>query len=325
MHESRSMTARACRALAVATGTAVVACFSFTGRAVAQLQTLDPPPPPPPVATAPKNPYQQRTPVNCWYEANRGGNVVPAAGQPPSVESSFARLAQDFGSPTAPTNPQQFVDIANLIFSLRDAPPPDLCSNPAVQIPGPAPLDPAPILAAAVSSGCIRVADNGGAASPATSYKTRATFQCALMVAGRSWGITGLMDVDTQTAYSVNFLNLLIETPAGGGSSAMAYRMLAGNYATNGLVHDARSWTLQSVGLTDEARVAAGMGGDGRVWRWNTSFTQWPDQCPWPQAAQIARRADIVVNGTASTYFRVRITTRGGTRRQCRYRYEWLP
>lgn len=300
--------------------------FALVGVASAEYQTIQTTDPAA-QAVSPTG-LQRNSAAACAVQRSRYGlAMIPAAGQPPPVEGRFNELALPFGSASAPTQPQQFVNIANLIFSLRDAPPPDLCSNPPVRLPGPAPLDPAPVLAAALVANCISVANNSGRGNPA-GFKTIARFNCALMLGGRSWGVTGTIAVDTQTAYSVQFNNFLIETPSGASSSqAEAYRFLSGNYANSGNANNKLSWTLQSVGLTDEARVPASpaWGGDGRVWRWNTSFTQWPATCNWPNQSKIARRADIVVNGTPSTYFNLLITTAIAADGGCRSNYQWMP
>lgn len=303
--------------------------FCVQQDAVAQLQTLPLPAPPAKPVTVPPGSDKIVCAVSRLYPT-----LHPYPTQPPAVELRFWSLAHPFHSGgqaltaenTAPLEPQRYADIALAVFSLRDAPPPDRCSNPPAQIPNPVPIDPAPIMSAAVAAdralralghpACINV--TSPPAGTALLAFAEADFNCeGLAVNGRVWSVRGTMQVNTLTTFSAHFIRpLTLET-------ASAYRSLSGNYSTNGTSTDVDSWALFSAGgLTDEGRETdPAMGGDGRTWTWTTTFANWPvpGKCPW-QKGEIKRKAEVSgVGALRTTHYDLNITVAAA----CRSIYSW--
>ena len=192
-------------------------------------------------------------------------------------------------------------------------------------MPGPVPIDPVPLLDAAATANCISITDWMGLPLQTNGQKSLATFDCDVTVAGRQWRLTGKIQVDTNTAYSVTLTGLVgsashfrIETRSSANGQVEAYRELWGNFANNGTSNRKSTWSL-SAELNDSASVSQTLGGDGRTWIYTTWFSAWPQSCVWSPSGHITRKAEV--NGSA--HYNLKITSAGSGRNECRWVYTW--
>jgi len=242
------------------------------------------------------------------------GGLVLAPNQPKGIESRLMALAQPFGLPTVPSAPSQFVQAALMMFSLRDSPPPDLCSKPPAPLFGPSSFDIGPIFFQALNQACINVTSQPGARS------SLGTFNCqGLQVGSATWNVTGAIEIGQDSGYSVTLRpNLKIET-----TDLLTFRELGGGWANNGVAGDTSMQQL-SLGVTDSSQVGANMGGDGKLWVTRTLFQRLvplPPKCTWAAGTSIDRSTTV----SGRQVFETKVTPKGSgaTINECRWQYSW--